>query len=181
MITELLTAIADRLAATEPNLKYIDEDWGQLDYYQESPPVKFPACLLEYRQTSWNNQGRYVQDGIINLSIRVADLPLSGTGLRGSAAQKEKAQALWVILGNIYTALSNWRPANSIYGPLGRVSTQRIKRDDGIREFEMVFTCAVTDHTAQTQYYNIADPAVAAAQFNTVPPAQVLGIELEQA
>ncbi len=180
MITELLTAIADRLAATEPNLKYIDEDWGQLDYYQESPPVKFPACLLEWQQTSWNNQGRYVQDGVINLSVRVADMPLSGTGLRGSEAQKVKAMALWLILGNIYTALSGWRPAESIYGPLSRVSTRRIKRDDGIREFEMVFTCAVTDRTAQTQYYNIADPAVAAAQFHTVPPAQVLGIELKE-
>jgi len=180
MINDLLSAIAARLASVEPNLKYIDQDWGQLDFYQESPPVKFPACLLECQQTSWNNQGRYLQDGIINLSVRVADLPVANTSLRAPAAQKSRAAAIWVILQNIHIALYGWRPDGSQFGPLSRVSTRRVKRDDGIREFEMVFICTVTDHSAETQFYNIADPEVAAAQFNTVPPDKVLEVSIKE-
>ena len=46
MINDILTAIMARLDATEPNLKYMDEDWGQLDSYQDAPPVKFPLSSV---------------------------------------------------------------------------------------------------------------------------------------
>ena len=171
MINDILTAIAERLGDTEPNLKYIDEDWGQLDYYHEHPPVKFPCVLLELQQAAWKNQGKLVQDGIIDITVRVCDIKLSNTSFKAPQQQKTNAAAIWLILENIHKALHGWRPADqSEFNTLTRISSRRVKRDDGIREFEMVYSCMAIDESATVKYYNIADPAIAADQFDTIPP-----------
>lgn len=171
MINDILTAIAERLGDTEPNLKYIDEDWGQLDYYHEHPPVKFPCVLLELQQASWKNQGKLVQDGIIDITVRVCDIKLSNTSFKAPQQQKTNAAAIWLILENIHKALHGWRPADqSEFNTLTRISSRRVKRDDGIREFEVVYSCMAIDKSATVKYYNIADPAIAADQFDTIPP-----------
>ena len=33
----------ERLQEQVPDLRYIAEDWGQLDFYNDAPPVKFPC------------------------------------------------------------------------------------------------------------------------------------------
>ena len=158
MINDILNAVMARLNEKEPNLKYMDEDWGQLDYYQENIPVKFPACLLELQQTSWKNQSQKVQDGILTISIRVADLKLSNTNFKAPSAQKTKAAAIWIVIENIHKALHGWRPLDSEFGTLTRISTRRIKRDDGIREFELLYSALCTDASAMTQQYGSAEP-----------------------
>lgn len=179
MINDILTAITERLSEKEPHLKYIDEDWGQLDYYQENPPVKFPCVLLELQQANWRNQSQKVQDGVLSISIRVADIRLSNTSLRAPAVQKDRAAAIWLILQNIHTALHGWRPGRfPEFGVLTRVSSRRVKRDDGIREFEVVYTTQCSDSSAVTRYYNAADPDVASQQFNADTPVLNLNVEL---
>ena len=37
----ILSAVMERLQAEVPELQYIAEDWGQMDFYQDTPPVKF--------------------------------------------------------------------------------------------------------------------------------------------
>jgi hypothetical protein len=181
MINDILTAIMARLDATEPNLKYMDEDWGQLDFYQDAPPVKFPCVLLELQGAQWRNQGRLVQDGEVSISIRVADMKLSNTSLRAPANQKAKAAAIWVILENIHKALHGWRPVEfPDFGTLARLSSRRVKRDDGIREFEVVYSCQATDSSAAVKTFNIASPDVAYNQFGSVPPVAQLEVSLKE-
>lgn len=161
MINDILTAIHIRIALMEPNLKYMDEDWGQLDYYQENPPVKFPCMLLELQQATWKNQSQKVQDGEILISIRVADLKLSNTNPKAPAGQQAKAAAIWLILENIHKALHGWRPiAYPEFGALTRVSSRKVKRDDGIREFELVYSTLCSDDSAMNQEYHLADPVI---------------------
>ena len=181
MINDILTAIMARLDATEPNLKYMDEDWGQLDYYQDAPPVKFPCVLLELQGAHWRNQGRLVQDGEISISLRVADLKLSNTSYRAPVNQKAKAAAIWVILENIHKALHGWRPAEyPEFGTMARVSSRKVKRDDGIREFEVIYTCQATDSSAAVKTFNLASPDVAYSQFNIEPPVPELEVSIKE-
>lgn len=39
----LLTDVQDRLISQVTDLKYVDEDWGQLDDYSPHFPVKWPV------------------------------------------------------------------------------------------------------------------------------------------
>lgn len=151
MINDILTAIAARLGAEVPELKYIDEDWGQLDDYSDNPPTKFPCALIEVQAAQWRNQGNKTQDGTMNISIRVASIRLSNTNPKAPEAQRLNAANIWVVLEKTYKALHAWRPDEyPDFSSLTRVSSRRIKRDDGIREFEMVFTTVYVDHSAET-------------------------------
>jgi hypothetical protein len=101
----------------------------------------------------------------------VSDLRLSNTSYGAPQQQKTNAAQIWFILENIHKALHGWRPANQKeFGTLTRISSRRVKRDDGIREFEVVYNCMALDESATVQYYNIADPDIAHEQFDTVPP-----------
>ena len=181
MFQNLLSAVQTRITASDSHIQYMDEDWGQLDYYHESPPVKFPACLLDIEQTSWNKQGLYVQDGVIYLSIRIADIRIANTSRSAPTGQRTYASTLWYILSNIHRGLNGWRPQEyPQFGTLARISTQRIKRDDGIREYLVIYSCTCTDDSSKTLYYNIADPAVADHQFHTTPPTITLTPEQPQ-
>lgn len=44
-------------------LQYVDENWGQLDYYSQQPPVKYPCCLVDVGTIAWVNQGNKQQEG----------------------------------------------------------------------------------------------------------------------
>jgi hypothetical protein len=145
MINDILTAVAERLSGVTA-IKYIDEDWGQLDYYSEHPPVKFPCVLLDIQQMSWRNQGRLAQDGTVTINIRVSDMKLSNTNAKASSSQKEKAAAIWEILEAIHKLLHGWRPGElPAFSDLTRLSSRRLKRDDGIREFEVIYSTIYTD------------------------------------
>lgn len=149
MINDILTAIAGRLGTEVQELKYIDEDWGQLDDFSDNPPVKFPCAIIEMQQAQWRNQGNKLQDGSINISVRVADQRLSNTNLKAPAQQKINAAAIWTIQEKIYKALHTWRPVlYPDFSSLTRVSSRKLKRDDGIREFEMIFTTVYVDRSA---------------------------------
>ena len=124
---------------------------GQLDYYNDNPPVKFPCVLLEILQVPWNTEGRNVQDGIMNISVTVADIKLSNTSYNAPTAQKTNAAAIWTILEHVQKALHGWRPVITPGTPLPdfksltRISTRKIKRDDGIRQFEVIYAVHCQD------------------------------------
>ncbi len=170
MINDILKLIMERLTEKEPNIRYMDEDWGQLDYYNDNPPVRWPALLLELQGANWLNQSQKVQDAPLMIALTVADVKSTNTSLRAPATQKATAAAIWIVLENIHKALQGWKPADRQFGALSRVSTRRVKRDDGIRQFEVVYSCHCTDASAMDQYYNIADPEVASEQFGIIPP-----------
>ncbi|MEI6062192.1 MAG: hypothetical protein WCR72_15935 [Bacteroidota bacterium] len=139
MINDILTAIAARLAATEPNLKHIDEDWGQLDYYDKAPPVKFPCALFNIKTINWVNQSQKVQDGVFEISIKVASFKLSNSSSNAPSGQKANDNDIWIILENIHKALQGWRPDDyPSIGSLTRLNLKGVNRDDGIKQFEVV-------------------------------------------
>ncbi len=144
---ELIDDIKTRLSAVT-QLKTIDEDWGQLDYYSNSPPVKFPCALVDIDQVPWSDEGKLVQIGIASVSIRVADQRLTNTNVKAPTAQKTKALAFFDLVMYIHQKLHGWSGANN-NGPLTRRMYRKVKRDDGIREVELIYTVEITDDSAR--------------------------------
>ena len=50
----LLEKIQEKLSEVE-GLKYIDENWGQLDYYSPNMPVQYPCVLIDIGQVQYSN------------------------------------------------------------------------------------------------------------------------------
>lgn len=149
MINDILTIIMERLQANVEQLQYIDEDWGQLDFYSANLPAKFPAALVEIQNVPWRNQGAKAQDGTVSVSINIAALKLTNTNPKAPASQREKASSIWQIAEKVHRALHGWR--NELYpeiGVLTRTSSKRVKRDDGIRQIELIYSCVYLDTSA---------------------------------
>ena len=95
---QLISDIKARLTEKVTYLRYIDEDWGQLDDYSPDFPVKFPCALIAVTQAQWSNQSRLVQTGIADISVRVADLKLANTNPNAPLNQTENAAIIFDVM-----------------------------------------------------------------------------------
>lgn len=139
MIKDALIAIQNRLT-TIPELKYISEDWGQLDYYAQ-PPVVFPCVLIDCDNIAYTDHSRQRQSAVGTITVRVADLRLFDTSTK--AQRSDQAYDVFDLLQCIHAALHGL--SGSTFAPLTQKSIVKAKRDDAIREFGIVF---------QTEFYD---------------------------
>ncbi len=153
---KLIADLKTRLA-TVATIRYLDEDWGQLDYYSPNQPVKWPCVIIDINQAAWSNQGLHVQTGLVQVSIRVADMKLSNTNALAPLAQRAAAASIFDLLATINHVLHGWT-ADSANGPLTRTLTRRVNRDDGIREFEMLYSVQLIDTSAKIEFETIDVP-----------------------
>jgi hypothetical protein len=143
----LLNDIRDKLNAT--NLfRYIDDDNGQLDDYAAYPPTKWPCALVDIIEAKPESLGRGVQNLDCTILIRVADLKLSNSSQQAPSGQKLKSAELFGIAHSVFAQLHGWHKEDSSYGTLSRSGFRRYHRDDGIREYHILFRSLVRDVVA---------------------------------
>jgi hypothetical protein len=143
------TDIQNRLAQQVPALRYIDEDWGQLDYYEGHPPVQFPCALIDCGDIAVTQMGGRVMLDKISVVIRIADLRLSNTSNAAPQTQKTAAYQLFETLQQVICALHGYTGSPDVYGRLVRTAGQRIRRKDGIKMYELTFECLLRNTAAQ--------------------------------
>lgn len=141
MVQEKLTEVVE--------LKYIDEDWGQLDYYSPNFPVQWPCALIDVTAAQYSDLGvdrtatpRNRQRGEAVVSITIANMKLSNTSGRAPQSQKDNARSIWTVAQNIHELIHGWSPGGCM-GNLTRQGVRRIKRDDGVQQYELLYRVAV--------------------------------------
>lgn len=158
----ILTDIQERLKATVTELKYIDEDWGQLDDYSPNFPVKWPCTLIDCFAANYENIARKGQMGLASIRLQIADIKLSNSSANAPDAQKTKSKSFYLLMNKIYKALHGWS-GHDTYSSLIRTREGRIRRNDGVRVHEMIFTIEIKDMSAVTELPKVPRPTV---QFN---------------
>jgi hypothetical protein len=140
----ILKSIQTKLSEVS-ELKYIDEDWGQLDYYSAHPPTQFPLALIEIATANYSNIGIQRQSSPQNrqmaqatLVITVANLKLTNTSLQAPITQQNQAWTIYDILESIHEKIHGFAPVENC-SKLIRTGYKRIKRDDGIQEYELTY------------------------------------------
>ncbi len=156
---QLLIDIITRIKADIPAIKYVDEDWGQLDNYSPNPPVQFPAAIIDCINATYTNEGKLVQLGDVQIRIRIADQKLTNSSGRAPATQRTNAFAIYDLLADIHSKLHGW-PTNKPYTRLIRQSLKRTVRNDGMRVHELVYTCRIVDDVAMPQPVTAPAPQV---------------------
>lgn len=143
MIKSVLTAIETALKPNA-NIRYINEDWGQLDFYDQ-PPVLFPCVLLECEAVDFTSTGRRSQQAKGSVAVRVADVKMINQPNAKALAETERF-AFFDLLNEINKELHGL--SGTDFAPLSRRSMNRARRDDGIREFVLVYDVAYVDNSA---------------------------------
>lgn len=156
----LLVSMMKRIDEMVPEIRWIDQDFGQLEHYEERPPVAFPCVLIDFNQTSYDQELMQVQMGTLNINIRLAFAPFSNSSSITPDFVQSKALQYYDIEMRLYQALQGWNPESDICQPLVRISASNERREDPLRVRTLVFTTAFEDSSAQKVYTKVPRPAL---------------------
>ena len=157
---QLIQLIQDKLKIDLPELNYIDQDWGQMDFFP-NPPVKFPCALIDIQSAEYTNKGDYTQHGTATVVIRIFDIKLSNSSNGAPQNQKDNAKKIWKLIEAVNKSLHgrNFLPDN--FGLPIRVQLRRTKRNDGCYQNELYYTIQFVDESTKPEYEKaIAEPKV---------------------
>lgn len=147
---EEIIAIIAKLAGVQ-DVQFADEDTGQLDYYSTRFPVKFPCTLVDTTSIQYSDIGsdktatpQNRQQGEVLVTITVANLKLTNSSHLAPQGQKDNAFKIQKLLDDIHAVIHGWRPSERC-GALMRKSLQRIKRDDGVQEYDLVYSLGISN------------------------------------
>lgn len=146
---EIIAAIQTQLATTVTDLKYVDENWGQLDLFGPEIPVQWPCSLIMLNSGVFSNLGTDVkakpmnrQEGTISFEITFADLKLTNSSFKAPLLQKQKARSIWKLIEKAHENLHGWSPVPGT-GKLIRTGVGSVRRDDGVQEIRVVYSIGV--------------------------------------
>lgn len=141
---QLLQNIQNRLAEI-PELQYIDEDWGQIDYYSPNMPVKWPCCLIDIQSGQFSNISKDMgkrpkdrQNASFVVKISLANMRLTNTSYLAPKGQKDNAWAIFNLVEKVHQKLHGFSPLENCSKML-RTSFGRTQRDDGVQEYAVMY------------------------------------------
>ncbi len=148
LFAQLYLAIQDRIKTVVPDVKWIDQDLGQLEQYEVRPSVAFPCVLIDFGAAQYTDQSDDVQWVNVQIALRLGFAPFGSANGVSPQATKEHALEYYEIEQKLYEALQNFT-ANGCVQPMTRISATTEMREDTFRVRQLVFTTATEDDTAR--------------------------------
>ena len=127
----------ERLQEQVPDLRYIAEDWGQLDFYNEAPPVKFPCALISVSNIKFESQTTGTRWATMTILIRVADAPAVSGTMAAPETYRNRAFAIFYLMDAIGHVLYAF--GEDGFNELEQKAIAHYSREDAIREYAMLF------------------------------------------
>lgn len=154
MIDILYAAIRDQVKQELTGVKWIDLDSGQLDNPEQNYPFPFPAVFIDFPNIDWQDAGERMQDGDVQVNCRIAFRIYNQT--HGNTQDNAydtftKAMDALAMVTTIHSKLQGFSDGLT-FNRLSRISTTTEKREDGLKVFNMVYTCSARDKSAMKKY-----------------------------
>lgn len=110
---ELFLAVIRRIGDAMPEIRTVDEDYGQLAYNEnnDSYPIVFPAALVSAPEVVWATRGR-IQQGRGSILVRLAQDCYDDTHL-GSGTEDRIVERQQMV-GRLCRALHGFEPLNDM-------------------------------------------------------------------
>lgn len=138
----ILNAVMQRLKKQVSKLRYISEDWGQLDYYETMPPVKFPCALISIDRVNYEAMAKDRRKAVVNVVVRIADAPSVTGHVAAPESYRNLAFAIFDLLEEAGEALNGL--SGDTFKRFSLESIYRENRQDFIREYSMTFETGFT-------------------------------------
>ena len=174
MLDQLIIDICDHLKASVPELKWIDQDFGQLELFDDRPAVAFPCALIDFQSANYSNLAELAQQGDLTVLVRLGFTPFSSSHAAAPLSVRKKALEYYQIEQKVYIALQGWSPltplspgegsggeAGEAYThpfsrisatPEQRLSANNVQDASGIRVRILAFTTTIEDYSALKKY-----------------------------
>jgi hypothetical protein len=140
---QIIQNIQDRLVQEVPALEYVDQDWGQMDFFPD-PPVEYPCALIDIQSAQYTHTGNFIQQGTLTVVIRLFDLKISDI-------TTQNVQKIWQLIEDVNKALHGQNFLEEGYGLLVREQMRRTKRRDGYYQTELYYSVQFTDVSCEPE------------------------------
>jgi len=140
--------LADRLKTAVPELRWIDQDFGQLERFEYRPEVSFPCVLIDFVNATYSQMAELSQLGEVAVQLRLGLAPFSQSYQIAPQDVKEKALEYYTIEQKVFQAIHGWH--NDFCQPLIRQSAITEHRDNdpiGLRVRILTFMTAFEDNS----------------------------------
>lgn len=129
LLLELLLQVQHRIATLVPEIKYIDQDYGQL--LQEKPPVSWPCALIALEPFQYHTigQGYTLAQGGLNLTLGFN--PMVRISHHIKASYVLKGLHYYNVEEKVHQALQGWHPGQQ-FGPLIRQASSSIDNNKNL-------------------------------------------------
>lgn len=145
----LIPDIQKKLTKDVCELNYVDQDWGQMDFFP-NPPVKYPCALIDIQSVEYSNNGDFIQHGVATIAVRVFDMKLSNSSNGAPQNQKNNAKKIWKLIADIHKSIHGQNFLQEGFGLPIRQQMRRTKRNDGCYQTELYYTIQFTDAGTQS-------------------------------
>lgn len=150
----LLLAIQARIADQVPEIRYIDQDLGQLEIYELRPAVSWPCLLIDFDTTNYSNEGELAQIGENIIQFRLGIDTYTSANSLGPLQVRQAALDYYELENKVFVALHGW-DGDGLCQPLSRTAAATEKREDKFRVRIIHFATAFEDVSAMPQYARV--------------------------
>jgi hypothetical protein len=158
ILANIFLEIQARILAEVPEVKWIDQDLGQLEFYdRERPPVLFPAVLIDIPSATYSDAGQYSQLAETTLEIRLAVAAYKQASHVHSLQHREKALEYYNIEHKLNQVLHGWSNSQ-FFSSLSRTGSITERREDNIRVRSLRYALTFSDSTAMPVTTSVPKP-----------------------
>lgn len=148
LFAQLLLKAQDHIKANVPDIRWTDQDLGQLEWYEIRPAVSWPCCLIDFNSTTYEQMQLNRQLGNLTFTLRLGFDNFSSSGSTGPLPVREKALEFYELEQKLYKAFQGWN-ADGLMQDCSRVSAVTERREgDNFRVRVLTFTSMTEDDTA---------------------------------
>lgn len=143
----LLNDLMDYLPTKVPAIRWIDQDFGQLENFDMRPALLFPCVLIDFGTTTYTPNMRKSQIGNLTITFRLAFAPFTASHSLAPTLVREQALEYYGIEQDLYTALQGYATAYS--STLTRLSAStELRSNDTLRVRSIQYSTIFQDFTA---------------------------------
>ena len=144
----IYSAVTERLKEKAKELKWIDLDEGQLEYYDERPSVAFPCVLIDIALGKCEDIYSNVQLCEASITVRIAQsIPVRRTNSVAPGSVRGTALERYDLIDKVYKVLQGF--GTEEFNPLSRVRQYKETRQDGLFVYRMEFGTEFKNLTAE--------------------------------
>lgn len=157
---QLFLAIQEKIKIDVPEIRFVEQNFGQYGFEDYRAMVSFPALLIDFSNTNYSALQGDIQLAESTINIVLLFDPFSQSYNLAPTAVKEKALEYYEIEHKVFKALQGWN--TDFCTPLVRNDAKSQNRNEiGLRIRELNFTTefedwSLDDETLKDVTFNFA-------------------------
>lgn len=139
MNAALFVALCDHLEKEVPELRWIDEDYGQLNTAPGiRPAVDYPCCLIDIQYQDCRDITDTEQVVKVSITLKIAFNSWGETNNKTPEPIRDKALERICVVGKVHACLQGWM-AGEVVSPLSRRSARPSTTAGGLKVYTVVY------------------------------------------